>query len=48
MHTNALAHRDIKPDNILRLKNGKFALMDFGVAINLENSDNYNKQEFEY
>jgi len=35
MHTNTLAHRDIKPDNILKMENGKYVLMDFGIGINL-------------
>ena len=37
MHTYTLAHRDIKPDNILKMKSGKYVLMDFGIGINLGN-----------
>ena len=37
MHTNVLAHRDIKPDNILKMENGKYIIMDFGIGINIEN-----------
>ena len=36
MHSRAFAHRDIKPNNILRMPSGKYILMDYGVGINLE------------
>lgn len=48
MHTNTLAHRDIKPDNILKMSNGKYVLMDFGIGINLESEERYNENEFQY
>ena len=35
MHSNAIAHRDIKPGNILKMKSGKFVLADYGEGINL-------------
>ena len=35
MHSRAIAHRDIKPDNILKMQSGKFVLVDYGVGINL-------------
>ena len=46
MHTNTLAHRDIKPGNILRMNDGKYVLMDFGVGINLSNEENYDENKF--
>ena len=36
MHCRAFAHRDIKPNNILRMPSGKYVIMDYGVGINLE------------
>ena len=48
MHTNCLAHRDIKPDNILKMENGKYIIMDFGIGINLENEEGYNPDDYSY
>ena len=36
MHSRAFAHRDIKPNNILKMKSGKYVVVDYGVGINLE------------
>ena len=36
LHSRAIAHRDIKPDNILQMESGKFVLVDYGIGVNLD------------
>ena len=43
IHTNILAHRDIKPDNILKMENGKYI-----IRINLENEEGFNSDDYSY
>ncbi len=38
VHSRNVIHRDIKPDNIMRRRNGELILIDFGVAKFLEQS----------
>ncbi len=35
MHMNAIAHRDIKPGNIMQLNGNKYVLADYGEGENL-------------
>ena len=39
IHLKKIIHRDISPDNIMMLKNGKMVLMDFGAARFVDYSD---------
>lgn len=36
LHQRGIAHRDIKPDNILMISNNNIKLIDFGFATNFE------------
>ena len=35
MHSKNITHRDIKPLNIMKLKNNHYSLADYGEGINL-------------
>ena len=35
MHIYNIAHRDIRPANIMKMSKDKFALADYGIGINL-------------
>ena len=48
MHSRAIAHRDIKPDNILKMKSGKYVLVDYGVGLNLEGEESYDENNYSY
>ena len=43
MHINKIAHRDIKPQNIMRLGKNKYVLADYGVGTNLTYFEIYHK-----
>ena len=48
MHYNAIAHRDIKPGNILMMLSGKFVLADYGEGINLSGEEKYNENNHNF
>jgi serine/threonine protein kinase len=35
MHTNSIAHRDIKPGNIMKLDSNKYVIADYGEGKNV-------------
>ena len=35
MHINNIAHRDIKPGNIMKMNKNRYCLADYGEGINL-------------
>lgn len=41
MHTKPIAHRDIKPQNILKQSDNYYVLSDYGEGINLNYHENY-------
>jgi protein kinase-like protein/WD40 repeat protein len=38
IHNAGIVHRDVKPDNMLRMEDGRLALSDFGLATDLPDS----------
>ncbi len=38
IHEAGIVHRDVKPDNMLRMEDGRLALSDFGLATDLSNT----------
>ena len=35
MHINNIAHRDIKPGNIMKMSNNRYCMADYGEGVNL-------------
>ena len=48
MHSDAIAHRDIKPGNILLMKSGEFTLADYGEGVNLAGEEKYNENDHNF
>lgn len=43
LHARKFLHRDLKPQNVLVLENGRVCLADFGLASNLEHSHDFRR-----
>ena len=41
MHINNIAHRDLKPDNIMVMHSNRYVLADYGEGINLSFESEY-------
>ena len=46
MHMNSIAHRDIKPGNIMQLNGNKYVLADYGEGENLSYEKSLSKDCF--
>jgi serine/threonine protein kinase len=46
MHTNSIAHRDIKPGNIMKLDSNKYVIADYGEGVNLNFLEQYKIGDF--
>ena len=45
MHSNGIAHRDLKPDNIMLDENNDIKIIDFGFASSIENRKSVNHKQ---
>ena len=41
MHKNNIVHRDIKPQNILKVNSNEYVISDYGEGINLNDAEKY-------
>ena len=48
MHIHNIAHRDIKPANLMKISKDKYALADYGIGINLQYIEEYEKKEEDF
>jgi len=46
MHMNSIAHRDIKPGNIMQLNRNKYCIADYGEGKNLSYQKSFSKDCF--
>ncbi len=48
IHNKSIAHRDIKPDNIMKINDNSYKLADYGEGINLSfNQKNFKSADFQ-
>ncbi len=41
MHINNIAHRDIKPGNIMKMNDNRYVIVDYGEGINVTYQEQY-------
>ena len=46
MHINNIAHRDIKPGNIMKMSGNRYCIADYGEGINLTYQEQYSEDDF--
>ena len=46
MHINNIAHRDIKPGNIMKMGENRYVIVDYGEGVNLTYQEQYQKEDF--
>ena len=47
IHNKCIGHRDIKPDNIMKISNNQYKIADYGEGINLSfNSKTFDSVQF--
>ncbi len=46
MHINNIAHRDIKPGNIMLMDGDRYVIVDYGEGVNLTYQEQYQKDDF--
>ena len=45
MHINNIAHRDIKPGNIMKMSDKRYVIVDYGEGVNLTYQEQYQKRD---
>ena len=46
LHIKCIAHRDIKPQNIIKINSNKYVLRDYDIGLNLCYQEQYNEDDF--
>ena len=46
MHIHNIAHRDIKPGNIMKMNDNRYCMADYGEGVNLTYQEQYSEDDF--